>query len=55
MNGIGKDIWNRLVKMTFTMVMDGANLPLTIAYMARENGLTPAQAARLMNDVKKCF
>ena len=52
---IAKDIWSRLVKMTFTMVMDGANLHLAVAAMARTNGLTPAEAVRLLNDVKNCF
>lgn len=55
MNGIGKDIWNRLVYKTYTMVMEGANINLAVASMARTNGLTPAQALRLMNDVKKNF
>lgn len=55
MNGIGKDIWSRLVFKTYTMVMDGANINLAVASMARTNGLTPTQAIRLMNEVKKNF
>ena len=41
--------------MTYTMVADGANISLAVAYMARTNGLNPAESVRLMNDVKKNF
>lgn len=52
---IAKEIWNRLVYKTFTMVMDGTNINLAVAAMSRTNGLNPAEAVRLLNDVKKCF
>ena len=50
---IAKEIWSRLEKMTFKMVMDGANINLAVAYMSRVNGLNIAESVRLLNNVKK--
>ena len=47
MNGIAKDIFERIVKRGVYMVLDGGNLMLTVACLSRTNGLDPKQALRL--------
>ena len=47
MRGIPKPVFEQIVKAGVYMVLDGANLPLTVAALSRKNGLDPQQAIRL--------
>jgi hypothetical protein len=44
---MSKEIFNRIITMGVRMVLDGTQVGMAVAVLARTNGLEPAQAVRL--------
>lgn len=53
MNGIGKDIYERLTLMGVRMVLDGTPVKMAVAVLAQTSWLTPAQAAKVEKLIRK--
>lgn len=53
MNGIGKDIYERLTLMGVRMVLDGTPIKMAVAVLMQTSWLTPAQAAKVEKLIRK--
>lgn len=53
MNGLGKEIYERLTLMGVRMVLDGTPVKMAVAVLAQTSWLTPAQAAKVEKLIRK--
>jgi hypothetical protein len=53
MNGIGKDIYERLTIMGVRMVLDGTPVKMAVAVLTQTSWLSPAQAAKVEKLIRK--
>lgn len=55
MNGIGKDIYERLTLMGVKMVLDGTPVSMAAAVLTQTSFLTPAQGAKVEKLIRKAI
>ena len=55
MNGIGKDIYERLTLMGVRMVLDGTPVKMAVAVLTQTSWLTPAQSDKVEKLIRKAI